>query len=205
MENKNRFPFTKWYWQILLGILCAFLNVAFNSFSRTVNLHLFLDVVFTVVASCIGWLSGFICCFFYHVVILLFLKHPVVDMFWGICGFTVWILVRSVMLRFRQISFLELLLFSLILTLIISVEGALLSTLMINKFDFTEDKEVMAFLVAMMRQQVPLFLSSFLSRVPLNFLDKGISVFMGYGIFTLYCRLESETVFSLLFRSEDLK
>jgi len=108
-------------------------------------------------------------------------------------------------MRFKQVGIVEILLFIIITTFVISLEGGILSTIMITKFDFQEDKEVMTFLVSLMRQQVPLFFSSFLSRIPLNFLDKGISVIAAWGMFLGYIKFNRVFPDAILFRSQNLK
>lgn len=66
--------------------------------------------------------------------------------------------------------------------MVISFEGGLIFVFVFNQFDFKETVEVNKITYILIRQQIPLLFSSWLSRIPVNLLDKTLAVFAGgYG------------------------
>ena len=57
------------------------------------------------------------------------------------------------------------------------------STYAFNKFDYPDYNSVRYITMVFTRQQIPLIFSSFLSRIPVNAIDKLIAVFAGYGLY----------------------
>lgn len=82
--------------------------------------------------------------------------------------------------------FTDLLMLSLIIGFANSVLGGIISTFAFRGVDSFPSDYIMA---GMLMQDIPLVGAAILARVPLNLIDKGIAVFLGYGIFVLADRL----------------
>jgi energy-coupling factor transport system substrate-specific component len=80
----------------------------------------------------------------------------------------------------------DLLMLSLIIGFANSVLGGIISTFAFRGVDSFPSDYIMA---GMLMQDIPLVGAAILARIPLNLIDKGIAVFLGYGIYLLADRL----------------
>ena len=182
MLTKSRFSYPI-PTQIILGIICLALNVLTTFVSQTPYNPLFLDTIFIVTASFFGWISGLIAGCFQIVLILINFFPP--DIIWfAVCTISYVAIIRLYLRKKDTISFLEdLLPIYLIAVLVISLEGAIISTILYQATDYQESTGIRFLTVMLIRQQLPIIFSALISRIPINILDKAITTLLGYLIY----------------------
>lgn len=177
--NHNRFSYPILF-QVFIGILCLGLNVLTVHLVQTSSNPLFLDSVFTIMASFFGWISGLMVGFLSNFAFYVFLDFELESSLFTICSVSITLIVRLFLHNRTKISTFDLLSMYLLTVLVISLEGAILYTILYNAADFKEETGVRYFTLILVRQQIPLIFSAFLARIPINLIDKVISVFAGY-------------------------
>lgn len=180
--------------QIIIGVVCALLNLALCSIQDYYPIPLFMDTVFTVTASLFGAVSGLIAAFLFHLFSMLVHSNPPSDLTWSICSLTV-VLVIRLYLRKRNIKqtkldFFDVLLLLIIIAIIISIEGAIIFTILRALVEYRETAQVRTFYLYLLRFDIPVFLSAFIPRIPVNLLDKGICVTLGLFIYKGLCKIK---------------
>ena len=93
------------------------------------------------------------------------------------------VIIRLYLHKKDTINFLDLLPIYLIAVLVISLEGAIISTLLYQTAGLQEVTGIKFFTVILLQQHIPIILSSLLSRIPINILDKAITTLLGYLIY----------------------
>lgn len=170
--------------EILAGALCAVLNSALSFAAGKLGLPLFLDTVFTVTAAFFGWWSALVdllgFCVFSEILID---KWQFSSILFSLCVLEMILVVRLYMRNKTKITGLHLVVMAAISTIIISFTGGVIATVCFSLFDYEEMKSTGFITYILLRQNVPLLISSFLSRVPINCVDKLISYFAGYGVY----------------------
>ncbi|MBO7174816.1 MAG: hypothetical protein J6V57_03600 [Spirochaetaceae bacterium] len=169
--------------QIILGIICLTLNVLTTVVSQAPYNPLFLDTIFIVTASFFGWISGLITSGLTNLFAMIILKVDLSSAWFSLCSISYVIIVRLYVQKKAKINWLDLLPIYLIAVLVISVEGAIISTLLYQNTEFREFTGIRFFTVILIRQHIPIILSSLLSRIPINILDKAITTLLGYLIY----------------------
>lgn len=129
--------------------------------------------------------SGLFSSFIKHIVITLILKNPVSSCIWWICTVTAVLAARLFLTHQKNIFIIELLTLVLILTTAINIEGAIITSFFYNySTTFIEDPSITGYILSLLRQGFPLLSSAFLSRIQVNFIDKGLAVFSSW---IFYC------------------
>jgi len=170
--------------QIIIGLVCAALNLGIHFLQNTFNpLPLYMDTVFTITAAFFGGICGILCAAASHILYKIAYNFDTITLFWSICSFTVVLIVRLYLKKRDTIELPDILLLIFIITLAISVEGAAIFTFMHAISEYTEDSQVRLIYRLLERNNFPIFISALLPRVPVNILDKGISVCLGYFCF----------------------
>lgn len=180
--------------KIIIGLVCALLNLALCSIQDYYPIPLFMDTVFTVTASLFGSLAGVIAAFLFHFLSMLVHSNPPSDLTWSICSLTVVLIVR-LYIRKRNIKqtaldFFDILLLLIIIAIIISIEGAIIFTILRALVEYRETAQVRSFYLYLLRFDIPVFLSAFIPRIPVNLLDKGICVTLGVLIYKGLCKIK---------------
>lgn len=166
-----------------MGIICLTLNVLTTVVSQAPYNPLFLDTIFIVTASFFGWISGLITSGLTNLFAMIILKVDLSSAWFSLCSISYVIIVRLYVQKKAKINWLDLLPIYLIAVLVISVEGAIISTLLYQNTEFREFTGIRFFTVILIRQHIPIILSSLLSRIPINILDKAITTLLGYLIY----------------------
>lgn len=181
-SSKNRITTQLW-----LGVLCATLEFGlYFLYQNLFNpLPLYMDTLFTTAASFFGPISGCICAFLFHTICISVFQYPIYNFAWSICSFSVVLIIRLyVSIRKKsigkKIEILDIVLLVFIVALIISIEGALIFTILNFAVNYTEDSQVRFMFAFLSSNNVSTFISALLPRVPVNILDKGICVTLGY-------------------------
>lgn len=182
MLTKSRFSYPI-PTQIILGIIYLTLNVLTTVVSQAPYNPLFLDTIFIVTASFFGWISGLITSGLTNLFAMIILKVDLSSAWFSLCSISYVIIVRLYVQKKAKINWLDLLPIYLIAVLVISVEGAIISTLLYQNTEFREFTGIRFFTVILIRQHIPIILSSLLSRIPINILDKAITTLLGYLIY----------------------
>ncbi|MGN0740445.1 MAG: hypothetical protein ACI4LX_09780 [Treponema sp.] len=173
------------YVQLVLGFFCAILDHVLCTIAVYKDIHLFLDMCFTIFAAYFGLVAGLFSSVLKHVAISLLIGNHIAYSVWGICTVTAVLAVRLFLAKQKSIFILELLSLVLILTCTISIEGAIIASFFYNfSTTFIEAPTITGYILSLLRQGFPLLFSAFLSRIPVNFIDKGIAVLSSW---ILYC------------------
>ena len=79
-----------------------------------------------------------------------------------------------------RLFFIDLFILIFIITMVISLEGAFIFNILYKLFEYQEPIESKKITYLMLQQQIPLFLSAWFARVPVNLVDKTLAVCIGY-------------------------
>ena len=189
--QKNNLQFTdSLKWQIPLGIIFACLDIGVNYLQRFNPVPLYMDTIFTITASFFGGLCGFICALLYHALTtLIYSKVLLWSMIWAICNLTIVIIIRVYIQIRKKIEITDLVLLVFLISLIISVEGSAIFTVLNVFTGYREDSQVKFMYALLSGNSISIFVSALLPRVPVNILDKAISVCIGWFCFKGVSRL----------------
>ena len=182
LENKNPAPFTySLKWQIPLGVLFAALNIGVNYLQNYNPVPLYMDTIFTITASFFGGICGLISALLYHITTtIIYAKVPLWSLVWAICSLTIVLIIR-IYIRIRQkIEITDLILLVFLISLIVSIEGATIFTVLNVFTGYKEDSQVRFMYALLSSNSVSVFISALLPRVPVNILDKAISTCIGW-------------------------
>ena len=136
-----------------------------------------MDTLFTVTASFFGAVSGVIAAALYHILYLFFYHDVAISsLVWMICSLTIVLIIRVYIKIRKKVEFPDIILLIFLIALIISVEGAVIFTVLNALTDFVEDSQI-KFMYALLNSNN---VSALLPRVPVNILDKAICVLLGW-------------------------
>jgi len=194
-------------------ILCfagVLLNITFNQICFFTGLPLWLDTVMTItVTLTCGLPFGILCGALTNII-----SHSVFGHGWEAYLFTLCNITTAVITWFFYRFFKQelegqdtsqqksnqlnrimdrviiLILFSFALCLAMSILGGLIATfiLYLNSAYYEIDGVTGVFTATMVGQDVPVFLKEIISRIPVNIVDRLISVFAGFGLAVLLRR-----------------
>lgn len=182
MSNKSQFSYPVPA-QIVLGIICLALNLLVTYLSQTPYNPLFLDTIFIVTASFFGWISGLITAGCANLFTTILRGDHLSGLWFALCSISFVVIIRLYLHKKDTINVLDLLPIYLIAVLVISLEGAIISTLLYQTVGLQEVTGIKFFTVILLRQHIPIIFSSLLSRIPINILDKAITTLLGYLIY----------------------
>lgn len=185
--QENNSPKTAIKVQILIGLICSCLEFGlYYVYQSLFNpLPLYMDTLFTTAASFFGPISGCICAFLFHAISIFIFKYPLYNFAWSICSFSV-VLIISLYISLRKksignkLEMIDIVLLVFIIALAISVEGALIFTTLNFAVNYSEDSQVRFMFAYLSSNNISTFFSALLPRVPVNILDKGICVSLGF-------------------------
>lgn len=191
LKEIQRYPIL---FQIITGLLCALLNLALCSIQDYYPIPLFMDTVFTVTGSLFGAVSGVIAAFLFHLFSMLVHSNPPSDLTWSICSLTIVLIIRLYLrkrnIKQTKLDFFDVLLLLIIIAIIISIEGAVIFTILRALVEYRETAQVRTFYLYLLRFDIPVFLSAFIPRIPVNLLDKGICVTIGLFCYKGLCKIK---------------
>ncbi|GHV69851.1 hypothetical protein AGMMS49928_14370 [Spirochaetia bacterium] len=186
---------------VLLGLAGALLNLgAVLLFQNLLGFPLFMDTLFTVALTFLGGLPcGIVTAILTHAIVNSLLVQDLPNYLYTLCNI-ISALVTAYSMRlfpaecsvnpggkppaggiYGRITILFTL--SLVMCILMSLAGGIISTVIETFFvrrDFY-DAEVFIFKRMLTRKGLPLPLTEILCRIPVNILDRLISVFGGYG------------------------
>ncbi len=181
------------WFEILSGLLFGFLNSSFSTFFGKIGSPIFMDTIFAVTAAFTGWWSGIISVIVFAIMSAFKSESGVrlVSALFTVCVMMMICIVRIIYKKRERVSIISLLYVYILCVVFVSITGAVISTYAFNKFDYPDYNSLRYMTMVFTRQQIPLIVSSFLSRLPVNALDKLIAVFAGYGLYLLIDRVVS--------------
>ncbi len=171
-------------WQIPLGILFGLLNHGVYFLQSFNPVPLYMDTLFTVTASFFGPVSGVLAAALYHILYLFI--YPNVDLsslVWSICSLSIVLIIRLYIRIRKKIEFPDIILLIFLIALIISLEGAIIFTILNSWTDFIEDSQIKFMYALLNSNSFSVFVSALLPRVPVNILDKAICTLLGWFSF----------------------
>lgn len=193
LENRNQNSLTFSYpivIQILLGLLCGCLNIGANYLQHFNPVPLYMDTIFTITASFFGAVSGVISALVYHIsTTIIYAKVPLWSLVWGICSLTIVLIIRIYIHIRRKIEITDLVLLVFVISLVVSLEGSAIFTVLNVATGYREDSQVKFMYALLSSNSISIFVSALLPRVPVNILDKAISTCIGWLSFKGISRL----------------
>ena len=181
--------FFHFLFQILLGIVFAFLNILLCCLNTNFKIPLYMDTVFTVAASFFSLTAGLVCAALFHFFWKFIWDFQVFVFAWSICSFTLVLVIRFYVLKHRKITMVDILFLIFLLAIIISFEGAVIFAVLSAAVNYSESSQVRFMYALLESANVPAFLAALLPRIPVNILDKAISVTAGYLCYEGLCRI----------------
>ncbi|MDD5928667.1 MAG: hypothetical protein PUC37_02580 [Spirochaetales bacterium] len=175
-------PFTySLKWQIPLGIIFACLNIGVNYLQNFNPVPLYMDTIFTISASFFGGICGIISGLLYHITTtIIYSKVPLWSLVWAICSLTIVLIIRVYIKIRKKIEIPDLILLVFLISLIVSIEGATIFTVLNVFTGYNEDSQVKFMYALLSSNSISVFISAWLPRVPVNILDKAISICIGW-------------------------
>ena len=183
--------------QLVIGAACGALNILVNQAVNLLHIPFFLDEFLVVAAAFFGWAGGLACVAVHKSlsIVLIALTRPhtlsfvPLDSCFAICDIAAVALVRVMFGRDRRIQSMKLLLCGVMLAILISILGGGVFTILFTCFGYGEIASVRYLTMLLTSSRIPLALSSMLSRMPVNLVDKPVCVLLGYLIARLIKRL----------------
>ena len=167
--------------QILLGLAFGLLNHGVYFLQSFNPVPLYMDTLFTVTASFFGPVSGVIAGVLYHVLYLfIYTDVALSSLVWMICSLTIVLIIRVYIKIRKRVEFPDIILLIFLIALIISLEGAIIFTILNAVTAFVEDSQIKFMYALLSSNSFSTFVSALLPRVPVNILDKAICVFGGW-------------------------
>lgn len=181
-EKIKSSPFTySLKWQIPLGIIFACLNIGVNYLQNFNPVPLYMDTIFTISASFFGGICGIISGLLYHITTtIIYSKVPLWSLVWAICSLTIVLIIRVYIKIRKKIEIPDLILLVFLISLIVSIEGATIFTVLNVFTGYNEDSQVKFMYALLSSNSISVFISAWLPRVPVNILDKAISISIGW-------------------------
>jgi hypothetical protein len=173
------------WFELVTGLLFGFLNSSFSTFFGKIGSPIFMDTIFAITAAFVGWWSGIVSVILFAIMSA-FKSEPgvrFVSALFTVCVMVMICIVRIIYKKRERVSIISLLYVYILCVVFVSIIGAVISTYAFNKFDYPDYNSLRYMTMVFTRQQIPLIASSFLSRLPVNALDKLIAVFAGYGLY----------------------
>ncbi len=169
--------------QILAGIIFAFLNFGTHYLNGFNPVPLYADTLFTTTAAFISGLCGTVCVVLFHLLFIIVYHSEAYSLAWGICSLSVVIIVRLYLRKRSIIELIDVILLIFITAIIISLEGAVIFTILDAITNYKEDSQVRFMYGLLSQNSIPVFISALLPRVPVNILDKALCLSLGYLLY----------------------
>lgn len=194
VTSQNSFPKYSILFQIIFGFVFAGLNFLVSLINSFEIIPLFLDTIFTATASFFGLLCGLVCATVYHALCIIIWKEELIKFIWALCSYSLVIIIRLYIRKKTKLALVDIINLIFLNAVIISIEGAFFFLILHALIKYNEDSVVRTMHLILIKNNVSIFVSSLLSRIPVNILDKGISIVGGYysylGIRKLYNKIK---------------
>ena len=122
------FPASSIKVQLVLGILCGVLNYLLIVIREFFKIPLFLDTVFTMLASFYGPAAGCITAFLCHLFAFLFDTNS--NLLWVICSLTIVLVIRLFSRNGKPVSWTGIVWILILTVVLITVEGTIIASLL---------------------------------------------------------------------------
>lgn len=181
--------------QLILALIFTPLNILISYLSTVFQFPFFMDMIFIYAASFFGLTCGIIVGMGTSFFNAIFLQHLLMHGIYSICCITgsllTWLLItREKNFESSVLFWIRLVLLFFISTIVISLEGSMIYYIFFsNSVGQNENSTVMFLTYTLVLQNFGLVISAFLARLPVNFFDKALAVFGGFGMFVLTRRL----------------
>lgn len=174
--------------QAFLALIFTPLNILISYLSAVFQFHFFMDMIFVYSASFFVLPCGIIVGAGTSLFNSIFIQHTIKHSLYAICCITGTIFTWLLITRYRdfELLFIRLIVLVFLSTIVISLEGSLISFLFFsNTVGQNENSTVIFLTYTLVLQDFGLIISAFLARLPVNLFDKAIAVFAGFGIYLL--------------------
>lgn len=185
MEKKSVLKKYPLWFELLAGAAFGALNSVLSTFFVDVKSPIFMDTIFAVTAAFLGWWSGVASVAVFAVMSAL--KSPegarLVSALFTLCVLAMVLIVRLVYKKRERVSFISLFYVYVLCVFFVSAIGAAIATYAFSRFSYPDSYSIKYITLMFATQHIPLMFSAFLSRVPVNALDKLIAVFAGWSLY----------------------
>lgn len=176
--------------QLATGAICGAANILVNQTVNALHIPFFLDEFLVVAAAFFGWTGGLTCIAVHKILSIALiaatradtLSFVPLDSCFALCDIAAVALVRVMFGKDSRVQVMKLLLCGVILAVLISIIGGGVFTFLFTYFGYGEIASVRYLTMLLTGSRIPLALSSMLSRMPVNLVDKPVCVFLGYLI-----------------------
>lgn len=182
------FPASSIKVQLVLGILCGVLNYLLIVIREFFKIPLFLDTVFTMLASFYGPVAGCIAAFLSHLFALLSDTNS--NLLWVICSLTIVLVIRLFSRNGKPVSWAGIVWILILTVVLITVEGTIIaSALYFTGADYLEPSSLSTSVFVLLTSGVSYFAVAFLVRLPVNLIDKTVSLILALLVYFLAAKI----------------
>ena len=182
------FPTSSIKVQLVLGILCGVLNYLLIVIREFFKIPLFLDTVFTMLASFYGPAAGCIAAFLSHLFALLFDTNS--NLLWMICSLTIVLVIRLFSRNGKPVSWTGIVWILILTVVLITVEGTIIASLLyFTGADYLEPSSLSTSVFVLLTSGVSYFAVAFLVRLPVNLIDKTVSLILALLVYFLAAKI----------------
>ena len=166
------------WFQLLAAALCGISDYAMSIFLAP-HIPLYLDMIFTMLASYFGWFAGIGAALIHH---LLSINAPdgLVSFPFIICSLTGVGIIRFFLQKNKSIKPFDLVFIIFVMCIVIAVEGGIIYTVLFTNFNYTEHMITKYFTLSLIVQHIPMIISAIIARIPTNLIDKAIAVIISW-------------------------
>lgn len=190
LEGSNGCPtFLNMLFQILLGLAFGLMNLCPHYLNSHFQLPLYMDTIFTVTAAFFSLTAGLVCAAVFHIVSVFSYHFSPYSLFWSVCSFSIVFIIRFYVSRKEKIGLIDIVFLIFLISLIISFEGATIFTVMNILANYKETSQVRFMYSLLKSENLPVFISALLPRIPANIVDKAISITLGWLCYKGICRI----------------
>jgi len=175
------------WFECVSGLLFGGLNFILSIFFRNMNSTFFMDTIFTVTASFVGWWSGILSVLSFALISVLTSTEEarLVNFFFGITVLSMVFIIRLVYHKKERVSMISLLYVYVLSVFFISFFGAIVAIFAFSRFEYLDLNNLRYITLLFSKQHISPLLSAFLARLPVNGIDKLIAVMVGFGVYKL--------------------
>ncbi|MGN0739799.1 MAG: hypothetical protein ACI4LX_06475 [Treponema sp.] len=183
LQEQNDFPKFSVLCQIGIGLVCGVLNLFQGRFQGFATIPLFMDTMFISLASFFGLISGLVSATVNHLLFLVIEKQEVIKLVWALCSYSIVFIIRIYIRKKSKLFLMDIINLIFLTAVIISIEGALIFTVLHALVKYNEDSVIRSMFFMLIRSNFSTFVSALLPRIPVNILDKGISIAFGFFVY----------------------
>ncbi len=175
------------WFECVSGLLFGGLNFILSIFFRNMDSTFFMDTIFTVTASFVGWWSGILSVLSFALISVLTstVEARLVNFLFGITVLSMVFIIRLVYHKKERVSMISLLYVYVLSVFFISFFGAIVAIFAFSRFEYLDLNNLRYITLLFSKQHISPLLSAFLARLPVNGIDKLIAVMVGFGVYKL--------------------